>query len=150
MIDLLRLKRLARSLHDLERFQRRSIERIRMDIETLRRDRQEQISTAERMLELMPGNLSFYRRLDESKLRLIDLERRMSVLQKRLVRTRATQRAVLARLDQVAAMQERREQERAIESYLTGGTGRALAARAALSFAPGWDPEVQSGASAKR
>lgn len=128
MIDLTRLRRLAKSLHDLERFQRRSIERIRIEIETLRMERQEQISTAERMLELMPGNRSFYRRLEDSKLRLIDLDRRMSVLQNRLVRTRATQRAVAARLDQLAAVQERREQERAIESYLMASAVRAPAA----------------------
>jgi hypothetical protein len=128
LIDLTRLRRLAKSLHDLERFQRRSIERIRIEIETLRMERHEQISTAERMLELMPGNRSFYRRLEDSKLRLIDLDRRMSVLQNRLVRTRATQRAVAARLDQLAAVQERREQERAIESYLTASAVRAPAA----------------------
>jgi hypothetical protein len=128
LIDLTRLRRLAKSLHDLERFQRRSIERIRIEIETLRMERQEQISTAERMLELMPGNRSFYRRLEDSKLRLIDLDRRMSVLQNRLVRTRATQRAVAARLDQLAAVQERREQERAIESYLMASAVRAPAA----------------------
>jgi hypothetical protein len=128
LIDLTRLRRLAKSLHDLERFQRRSIERIRIEIETLRMERQEQISTAERMLELMPGNRSFYRRLEDSKLRLIDLDRRMSVLQNRLVRTRATQRAVAARLDQLAAVQERREQERAIESCLTASAVRAPAA----------------------
>ncbi|NJM28737.1 MAG: hypothetical protein HC855_00110 [Rhizobiales bacterium] len=119
MRNLLRRKKLSKSLGELERFQKQELERLRIEIDLNHREQEGYFACAGKMAELLPGSQSLFRRVEESRQRILALEKKHSALQGKLLKTRAMLKAAGARTDQLEAQLERRELDRSLDSIVS-------------------------------
>ncbi|MFN0192262.1 MAG: hypothetical protein ACKVP5_09850 [Aestuariivirga sp.] len=104
---------------ELERFQKQELERLRIEIDIAHREQEGYFACAGKMAELLPGSKSLFRRVEESRQRILVLEKKHSTVQGKLLRTRAMLKAVGARTDQMEAQLERRELDRNLDSIVS-------------------------------
>jgi hypothetical protein len=118
MQKFLRLKKLSKSLAELERFQRHEIARIRIAIELKCAEREEYYRSAARIADLLPGSGLLFRRVEEASRRISVLEKRHGDMRRRLLKTKALLKLVAARMDRLEAQLDRRELDRSLESHV--------------------------------
>jgi hypothetical protein len=117
MKKLARLKKLSKSLAELERFHRHEIARIRISIDAKCREREEYYKSAGRIADLLPGSGLLFRRVEETSQRILAMEKKHSDMRRKLLKTKAMLKVVAERMNELEARLDRRELDRSLEAH---------------------------------